>query len=85
MVSEFVCLCHSNMVDPVTGKTCCMILKYGKNYDGYWTREDVTIQLKDIHTTFIKLHPVCLPCMSSETQKTTAGYKWVLSTHVNQT
>ena len=37
MVSEFLCLCHGNMVDPDTGKPCHVIMKYGKNYDEYWT------------------------------------------------
>ena len=60
MMSEFVCLCHGNMVDSDTEKPCCMILKYGKNYDGYWTGEYVVIQLQDTHTTFINLHPGCI-------------------------
>ena len=35
MVSEFVCPCHGNMVDPDTGKPCRVILNYGNNYYGY--------------------------------------------------
>ena len=61
MVSELVCLCHGNVVDPDTGKPCCVILKYSKNYDGYWTGEDVAIQLQDTYKTFINIHPGCLP------------------------
>ena len=61
MVSEFVCPCHSNMVDPDTGKPSCMILKYGKNYHGCWTGENSTIQLQDTHITFINIYPCCLP------------------------
>ena len=49
MVSEFMCLCHGKMVDTDTGKPCRMILKYGKNYDRYWTGEDVTIHLQYTH------------------------------------
>ena len=56
-VSKFVCRCHGKMVDPDTGKPCCVILKYGKNYYGYWTGEDDVIQIQDNHTTFIKIHP----------------------------
>ena len=32
-----------------------MMLKYGKNYDGYWTVEDVAMQLEEVHVTFLKL------------------------------
>ena len=35
-----------------------MILKYSKNYDGYWTGEDVAIKLQDTHTTFIACHRI---------------------------
>ena len=60
-MSELVCLCHGNVVDPDTGKPCCVILKYSNNYDGYWTGEDVAIQLQDTYKTFINIHPGCLP------------------------
>ena len=60
MVSEFVCPCHGRMVDPDTGEPCRVYLKYGKNYDGYWTGENVAAQLRDTHPTFVKLHPDCL-------------------------
>ena len=60
MVSEFVCPWNGKMVDPDTGEPCCMILNYGKNYDGYWTGKYVVIQLQDTHTTFINLHPGCI-------------------------
>ena len=33
-----------------------MMLKYGNEYDGYWTVEDVTNQLEEVHVTFWKLH-----------------------------
>ena len=49
IVSESVCPCHGKMVDSDTGKPCCVILKYSKNYDVYWTGEDVAIQLQDTH------------------------------------
>ena len=45
MVYEFVCPCHGKMVDTDTGKLCRVILEYGKNYYGFWTGEDVVIQL----------------------------------------
>ena len=32
------------------------MLKYGKNYDGYWNGEDVAKQLEEVHVTFLKLH-----------------------------
>ena len=46
MVSEFMFPWHGNMVDTDTGKPCRVILKYGNNYDGYWTVEDVAIQIQ---------------------------------------
>ena len=33
-----------------------MMLKYRKNYDGYWTGEDVAKQLEEVHVTFLKIH-----------------------------
>ena len=60
MVSELVFTFHGKMVDPDTGKPCHVILKYGKSYDGYWTVEDIKIQIQDTHTTFINIHPGCL-------------------------
>ena len=60
MVSEFMFPWHGNMVDTDTGKPCRVILKYGNNYDGYWTVEDVAIQIQETHTNFIKIHPCCL-------------------------
>ena len=44
---ELLCLCHGKMVDTDPGKFCSMILKYGKNYDGYWTGAYVTTKLQD--------------------------------------
>ena len=61
MVSEFVCPCNGNIVDPDTGKPCCVILMCDKNYDGYWTGEDVTTQLQDTDTTFVTVQSGCLP------------------------
>ena len=61
VVSEFMCHFHGTMVDRETGKPCTVILKYSKNYDGYWTGEDVVILIQDTHTTFIKIHPGFLP------------------------
>ena len=49
------------MVDPDTGKPCHVIMKYGKNYDEYWTWEDVAIQIQDTHRIIIELHPGWLP------------------------
>ena len=61
MVSEFMCHFHGKMVDRETGKPCTVILKYSKNYDGYWTGEDVVIMIQDTHKTFIKIQPGFLP------------------------
>ena len=61
MLFKFVCLFHGNMVDPDTGKSYRVILNYGKNYDEYWTGEDVAIQILDPNTTFINIHPGYLP------------------------
>ena len=61
MVSELVCPCHVSTVDPDIEKYCCVILNYGNNYDVYWTRENVAIQLQDTHINFINTHPGCLP------------------------
>ena len=41
IISEFVCPCHGRMVDPDTGEPYRVMLRYGKNYDGYWTGEDI--------------------------------------------
>ena len=60
MVSEFVCPCHGRMVNPDTGNPSRILLKYGKNYDGYWTGENVSEQLRNTHSTFQRLHPNCL-------------------------
>ena len=49
------------MVDPDIEKYCCVILNYGNNYDVYWTRENVAIQLQGTHINFINTHPGCLP------------------------
>ena len=61
MVSEFMCLCHGKIFDTYTEKPCRLILKYGKNYDGYWTGEYVTINPQYTHTIFIKIHTIFLP------------------------
>ena len=61
MVSKFVFPFHVKIPDPDTGKPCPAILNYGKNYDGYWTVDDVTIQIQDNHTNFINIHPDFLP------------------------
>ena len=44
------------MVDPDTGETFRVMLKYGKIYDFYWTGEDVAKQVEEVHVTFLKLH-----------------------------
>ena len=59
MVTEFIYMCHGKMFDSDTGKPFHIILKYSNNYDGYCTVEDVVIQIRDTHTTCIKLHPGC--------------------------
>ena len=56
MIYEFVCLCHGIMVDPDKGEPSRVMLKYGKNYDGYWNGEDVSKQLKEVRVIFLKLH-----------------------------
>ena len=61
MLYKFVCTCHGKMVDTDTGKPCRVIMKYGNNYNGYWTGEDVTIHTQDTHKTFTKTQPGCLP------------------------
>ena len=56
MISEFVCPCHRRMIDPDIGQPSQVMLKYGNNYDGYCTEEDVAKQLEQIHVTFLKIH-----------------------------
>ena len=34
-----------------------MILKYEKNFDGYWTEDDIAAQLISTHKTFTRLYP----------------------------
>ena len=60
MVSEFVCIFHGNTVDPGAGKPCRVIIKYGKNYDRYWTVEYVVIHIQYTRITLIKIHLGCL-------------------------
>ena len=60
-MSKFECLFHGKMVDKDIAKPFCVILKYVTDYYGYWTGEDVVIQVQDNHITFIKRHPGCLP------------------------
>ena len=56
MISEFVYPCHVRMFDPDTGEPPQMMLNYRKNYDGYWTGEDVAKQLEEVHVKILKLH-----------------------------
>ena len=46
MIPDFVCPCHGRMVGTDTVEPSRVMLKHGKNYDGYWTGEDVAKQLK---------------------------------------
>jgi hypothetical protein len=41
MVSMLLCACHGEMKDPENEESTRVILKYGKNYDGYWDGTDV--------------------------------------------
>ena len=59
MVSEFVCPCHGRMVSPVSKEPCRVMIKYGKNYDRYWTAVYVEKQLVATQETFLQLHPDC--------------------------
>ena len=56
MISEFVCPCHGHLKDPDTGEYARVTLKYGKNFDGYWSGEDVAKQVMETHKIFAKLH-----------------------------
>ncbi len=42
MVSMILCVCHGEMKDPENEECARVILKYGKNYDGYWDGKDVS-------------------------------------------
>ena len=46
MISEFLCPCHRRMIDPDIREPSQVMFKYGNNYDGYWTEEDVAKQLE---------------------------------------
>ena len=75
MVYEFVCTCHGNMVDHDTGKPCLVILNYSKNYNGYWKREDATIQrFKTLLKYLLRSTLVVFHCTGSTNQKTTTIY-----------
>ena len=41
MVSEFICHYHGTLKDPESGISPHVILKYGKNHDGYWDEKNV--------------------------------------------
>ena len=61
LISELICTCHDQMQGPDTGEYARIMLKYGKNHDGYWCGEDVAKQLESIDVVFYKLHHDCLP------------------------
>ena len=44
------------MVDTDTGEISRVMLRYGKNYDGYWNGEYVAKQLGEVHMTFLNIH-----------------------------
>ena len=68
MVSEFLCECHGRMrlsdgqrlQYPDVPAEATMIIKPGKNADGYWDCEDLVMQTKDRAIPIFKiLHPDC--------------------------
>ena len=62
MVSDYVCACHGQMVDPDTDVPTRVTIIYGaNNQDGYWTGDNVAKQTRDIFPVFEKLHPGCIP------------------------
>ena len=61
MISKFVCLCHGRMVDPDTGEPSRVMINDGNNYYGYWTGEDFSKQIEEVHVTFLKIHGGALP------------------------
>ena len=68
MVSEFLCECHGRMKldeeqqrnHPGVPSEVIMIIKPGKNNDGYWDCEDLVAQTRDRAVPIFKiLHPGC--------------------------
>jgi hypothetical protein len=68
MVSEFLCECHGRLfltpeqqaIHPHAPKEIRMIIKPGKNGDGYWTNAELVKQLKEKAMPIFKiLHSGC--------------------------
>ena len=68
MVSEFLCECHGRMKldkdqqkeHPHVPEAVAMVIKPGKNHDGYWDCEDLVTQTRDRAIPIFKiLHPGC--------------------------
>jgi hypothetical protein len=68
MVSEFLCECHGRMKlnveqqasNPNVPSETVMLIKPGKNHDGYWDCEDLVAQTRDRAIPIFKiLHPEC--------------------------
>jgi hypothetical protein len=68
MVSEFLCACHGRLrltAEEAAIANCPtearVIIKPGKNQDGYWKSEDMVKQLKELAIPiFEALHPGCV-------------------------
>ena len=61
MVSEFISHCHGILKDPESGITPRVILKYGKNHDGYWDGKNVAESAVKAYEVFNKMHENCIP------------------------
>ena len=67
MVSDFLCECHGPLKlsseqqrkTPNIEPESVMIIKPGKNADGYWTNSDLVKQLEKVVLIFKILHPDC--------------------------
>jgi hypothetical protein len=68
MVSEFLCECHGRLVldarqqemHPLVPSEATVIIKPGKNADGWWTNDDLVNQIKSrVIPIFKILHPDC--------------------------
>jgi hypothetical protein len=55
MVSAFICHCHGILVDGEDNSRT--ILKYGRNYDGYWSGDDVAKAAAKVFYIAQRVHP----------------------------
>lgn len=57
MVSQFLCECHGIMKDEEASSTDT--IKYGENFESYWTVSDLKAAIERALSIAVRLHPHC--------------------------